>query len=139
MPLKKMCPKCGGLISIVEKMCEKCTDKYLEEKKESDKLYDKRYRDKRSAEFYHSKEWNVVRERVRQRDNGLCLLCLANKNIRSMNVVHHIEELRTNYSKRVDVNNLICLCSKCHNVVHGEYDKGNKREIQEQLRGMIGG
>lgn len=137
MPLKKLCRKCGCLISMVEKYCSKCTDKYLEEKKESNKLYDKRYRDKKSTEFYHSREWNVVRERVRQRDNGLCLLCLSNKKVRSMDVVHHIEELKTKYSKRIDVNNLICLCSKCHNVVHGEYDKGNKSEVQKELRGLL--
>ncbi|KHO32074.1 hypothetical protein OR62_13755, partial [Clostridium tetani] len=87
MALKKMCPKCGCLISMAEKICEKCIGKYLEEKKESNKLYDRRYRDKRSTEFYHSKPWLIVREQIRERDNGLCKLCLRNKKIRSMDMV----------------------------------------------------
>lgn len=139
MALKKICPKCGCLISISEKYCLKCREEYLEEKKQTNKIYDEKYRDKKTTKFYHSKEWNVIREQIRQRDHGLCLLCLANKKIRSMDIVHHIEEIKESYSKRLDKDNLICLCSKCHNVVHGEYNNGDKEEMQEQLRRIIGG
>ncbi|BDR84888.1 HNH endonuclease [Clostridium tetani] len=139
MALKKLCPKCGCLISMTEKLCQKCMPKYEQDKKEHNKLYDRRYRDKRSTEFYHSKPWLIVREQIRQRDNGLCKLCLRNKKIRSMDMVHHIEELREKYNKRLGKDNLICLCNKCHNAVHAEYSNGNKASMQEELRRLIDG
>ena len=139
MALKKLCSKCGILISISEKYCEKCTEKYLEDKKISNKLYDKQYRNKRSTEFYHSKEWNIVRQQAIQRDNGLCKLCLSNKKIKSMDIVHHIEEIKDNYSKRLDIDNIICLCSSCHNTVHTWYSTNNKEEIQRELRRLLSG
>ncbi|MHB9946924.1 HNH endonuclease [Clostridium botulinum] len=137
--LLKTCLKCNIKIPYSEKYCNKCKDKVKEEKKQYLKYYDENIRDKKSIEFYNSKEWNIVREQVKQRDNGLCLMCLKNNKTASYDVVHHIIELKEDYSKRISKHNLLCLCHECHNIVHTEYKKSKKSKevIQLMLLNLI--
>lgn len=135
MALKKTCLKCGTLINYDKKYCSKCLEKNKIEKKQDNKFYDKYYRDKRSTEFYHSKSWLGVREDIKARDTGLCKLCLLNKKIKYMDMVHHIIEVKEDYSKRLDKDNLICLCNSCHEWVHRQYKNVKQKEkVVELLR-----
>ncbi|MCY6957948.1 HNH endonuclease [Clostridium brassicae] len=140
MALKKIC-KCGKLIPQEVKLCEECAKKYQENKKESNRHYDTHVRDRESITFYHGKEWSFTRESIKNRDNGLCRLCLSDKTIKPMHTVHHIEELKDNWSKRLNKNNLISVCDKCHKVIHAEYKKGNSNKIamQKRLKKIIEG
>ncbi|MCS4471110.1 HNH endonuclease [Clostridium botulinum] len=70
---------------------------------------------------------------MKQRDNGLCLMCLKDKKIVPYDVVHHIIELRQDYNKRIKKHNLLCLCHECHNIVHTEYKKSKKSKEAIQL------
>ncbi|MDK2587452.1 HNH endonuclease signature motif containing protein [Romboutsia sedimentorum] len=76
---------------------------------------------------------------VKQRDNGLCLMCLANDKISYYNVIHHIVELKEVRDKGLDIDNLVCLCSSCHAIIHGQYNKGEgyKMKAQDKLKQLI--
>ncbi|TWK49239.1 hypothetical protein CHCC20347_1522 [Bacillus paralicheniformis] len=38
-------------------------------------------------------------------------------------MVHHIVEVKQDWSKRLDLSNLESLCNACHNKVHGDRNK----------------
>ena len=90
-----------------------------ERKKREQAHYDRHQRDRRATAFYRSKEWLATRQAVLVRDHGLCQECLRQGRITKADTVHHIVELREDWSRRLDPANLISLCSACHNVVHG--------------------
>lgn len=85
--------------------------------------YDRHHRDQKSAAFYRSPEWLAVREAVLVRDHGLCQRCLWEGRITPADTVHHIVELREDWSRRLDPANLVSLCQACHNAVHGRRDR----------------
>ena len=144
MSLKKFCSCCNNcLIDINEKYCEKCKIKKEKEIKENRKDYFKRYNENRDDiySFYNSKEWTSIRAVVKQRDMGLCQVCLMKNIIHYMTTVHHIIELKDNYSLRIDENNLISVCSSCHQKIHREYENGteSKQKMIEVLQEIING
>jgi 5-methylcytosine-specific restriction enzyme A len=130
MAMLKLC-RCGKMISASLKRCEQCEATY---DKDRHKLYDKHRRDKKSAAFYNSKPWKIVISRIKARDNHLCQLCLVNKKIKYVEVVHHIKELRDYPSLSLAESNLISLCAGCHRHVHVEYNKGKiERDQMEKI------
>ena len=66
-----------------------------------------------SKAFYHSKQWQQVREYVLMRDSYLCRICGQ-----PAEEVHHKIHLTPEnlYDPRVNLNpdNLISLCKECH-------------------------
>ena len=76
--------------------------------------------DRQSDKFRNTKVWQKKRDEIKCRDRYLCQVCLKDlyntlsflnyKNIE----VHHIVPLEEDYSKRLDVDNLISLCSMHH-------------------------
>lgn len=104
------------------------------------KEYDSKYRNKESAQFYHSGDWQTVRTQVMNIYDSIdVFLFMTEHKIVAADVVHHIEELRENCSKSLDISNLIPLSSATHNYIHTLYnrDKKTKKETQEQLRRML--
>lgn len=90
--------------------------------------------------FYRSKAWKSLRLFIIGRCKGLCIYCLMVKNCMSEGKdVHHVETLKDNWDKRLDVSNLICLCRDCHLYTHEQYALGNptKEEIQRKLREVL--
>lgn len=85
--------------------------------------YDRNRRDQRAAEFYHSPAWIATRQAVLARDHYLCQRCLKQGRITPADTVHHIVELREDWSRRLDMTNLVSLCAACHNAVHGRKDR----------------
>ncbi len=83
------------------------------------KYYDKYKRDERSRTFYKSREWKQARQVILQRDNHLCQVCLKVNKITPADMVHHIIELKDDWEKRLNEDNLVSLCNACHNKVHG--------------------
>ncbi|MDT9345599.1 HNH endonuclease [Clostridium perfringens] len=133
---KKICPKCNmRIINHNEKYCDKCLSKVTERHKEY-----KRFRiDEKEQKFYSSSEWLNKRAIIKDIDNGFCILCLSNNEIRPMNTVHHIIELKDDWSLRFENNNLICLCESCHQKVHKSYkiSEFSKENTQKYLRCLI--
>ena len=68
--------------------------------------------------FYQSKEWHELRMAKRVASDGLCEMCRAKGIIREAKEIHHIEPITENWNKRLDYDNLIALCSDCHNQQH---------------------
>ena len=134
MALKRLCPKCKHLIENTEKYCKKCAEEYKQDKRKDYIEYNNTKRDKKSSKFYSSREWKLVRDIVRERDNNLCRVCLSNKMVKGADMVHHIEELQDNYNRRVDTSNLVSLCSTCHNHTHALYSASYKDKTSMQDR-----
>ena len=70
------------------------------------------------AEFYNSAEWKNLRNQKFFDADGLCELCRKNGIIRSAKEIHHKIPIEEDWSKRLDYDNLIALCSDCHNQQH---------------------
>lgn len=136
MALKKLC-RCGQLIDYKQKYCNQCSIKYKQERKEYHKYYDKYIRDQESADFYNSPEWEKTREHVLGKYKGLDLYAFfIDKKIVYADTVHHIEELRENWNRRLDITNLIPLSSGNHTRIHKMYDK-DKRGTQKLLFSLL--
>lgn len=117
--LKKIC-RCGKVIPYSMKRCPECEVKAEEERKQHIRNYkiNTYERDSKYNKFYKSKEWNTVRQLAIVRDHALCKDCLDNNVITPYNTVHHIVPIKDNWNKRLDINNLICLCESCHQKRH---------------------
>ena len=129
MALNKLC-RCGRTIPYNADSCENCSGY----KREVYKQYNNRRTDKKEVAFYNSNEWKVVRVVVKDREYGLCKVCQAKEDISYVQTVHHIEELKECWDKRLDIENLIGLCESCHQDIHQEYKKKNKSKVKEWLR-----
>lgn len=143
--IKKFC-KCGKIISQELKMCTECQTKYdLKINKEINKAAYKKYKanrkDLKEQRFYSSSEWIFTRDVVKQRDHGFCKLCESKNTLSFVDSVHHIEEIKDNWSKRTNMDNLICLCDRCHYYVHKKYNKSitDKKMMQDKLRELVKG
>lgn len=86
--------------------------------KEQNKIYKKNRKDTKEQNFYNSKEWIKTRNYILMRDNYLCQLCFKEGRIKPAEIVHHIEELKDAWDKRLEINNLISVCKNCHNKIH---------------------
>lgn len=82
--------------------------------------------------LYKTTEWQMLREKILERDHCECQRCnghndLGNpiKTVRltKANTVHHIQEVRDRPDLMLDESNLISLCHKCHDIVHGRMAK----------------
>ena len=126
---KKFCSRCGKLISATVWYCPTCTKrKELEEerlKKERCKRYNKeRYKDENNLKikrFYGSKDWETMRKIILIRDNYLCVHCFKKGIYTKAETVHHKVEIEQAWELRLDKENLISLCNKCHNKVHNRF------------------
>lgn len=133
--LMKKC-KCGLVIPMNKRMCNDCL-------KASKQKYSKGYKpprkDYKEQQFYVSKQWFKVRDSIRKRDKYLCMLCYADGCIKPVKAVHHIIELKEDWNKRFDSNNLICVCSEHHTLIHIIYlNPKDKPVLQEHLKSLIG-
>ncbi|MBZ5212766.1 HNH endonuclease [Bacillus paralicheniformis] len=99
-----------------------CPD-HMYVQQEETKHYNKHSRNKTITSFYKSTEWKRTRELVLLRDNCLCQRCLREHRFTPADMVHHIVEVKQDWSKRLDLSNLESLCNACHNKVHGDRSK----------------
>ena len=118
----KLCPVCHKKIPYADNYCIECTNTKADRQANSNRYYDKTVRKSKNNiiydSFYHSKEWEVVRAVAKARDYGLCKDCLCNGMTTLYDTVHHIIPIKVNYSKRLDIDNLISLCESCHKIRH---------------------
>lgn len=132
--MKKICTRCNRrLVSVSKKYCEVCEAKSNNRHKE----YKKYRKDIREQSFYSSDPWRLKREKIKDKDNGCCLLCLNEHKSKSMDTVHHIIELKEDWNKRFEEDNLISLCESCHQVVHNKYKTSEKEQTQNRLKAIL--
>lgn len=132
----KMCTRCHTIIDRNKRMCDKCLEKAERIEKNRMKQYDRERANNKEVKFYNSKEWKGTRFSVLDRDTYKCIVCYKKeKRIVKADAIHHIEEIKENWDRRVDKDNLICVCDTCHKNIHAAYnrDKQTKIKIQEQL------
>lgn len=85
--------------------------------------------DIKTNEFYHSSDWQSVRQLALTRDHYLCQVCKRKGIIKQGNTVHHIVPIKDDWNKRLDLDNLETICMACHNKEHFEkgYSKSKKK------------
>ncbi len=78
--------------------------------------------DKQVENFYHSKEWKRFRILAFEKHGFLCTMCVkyGEERPRLATLIHHIVEVRYDFSKRFDIDNVTPLCEACHNRVHSD-------------------
>lgn len=111
----KKCTDCGRFFQYNgHSKCPECLKKRSENRRKNDKIYNQKIRNKESDRFYHSTEWKQMSRLILARSNYRCAVCggLATE-------VHHIKEVRDCPEKRLDPNNLMPLCTRCHNKQRG--------------------
>ena len=112
--LTKLCAKCGRVMGLGSALCSTCKARADERHKQ----YDNNVRDKRSASFYASPQWIRLRDLTMTRAGYQCQRCKQQGKLTPATEVHHIVPIRVDWSKRLEMNNLMCLCHKCHMEVH---------------------
>lgn len=122
--MNKLCNKqgCRELTKLKEKYCDKHKVIELQNIKRWRKDYDYKRKDDKYRRFYKSNQWSIVRDYVLKRDNYLCRNCSKEGKVTICSTVHHIIEIRNDFSKALDTNNLITLCHECHNKIHKRFN-----------------
>lgn len=87
--------------------------------------------DSSNDKFYHSREWQAVRQQVLSRDGYLCQVCKRAGRLTPATTVHHITPVRVDPSKRLDPSNLECICKACHNQEHTERAKSKQAKAKQ--------
>jgi 5-methylcytosine-specific restriction protein A len=116
MKPKKRCnySSCKNLIDYDLKFCIKHE---REDGKEYNKLIRNNQENKKYSDFYSSKEWRTLRK-LFIIDHPLCIYCLDEGSIKLAEIIHHKEEIKENFNKRLDRDNLESVCRIHHNKIH---------------------
>lgn len=85
---------------------------------ETQRNYNKYVRDPLIDSFYKGRQWQGARAARYNKDNGLCVRCKVRGHLVRADVVHHIIEVKDDWSRRLDIDNLESLCHSCHNAEH---------------------
>ncbi|SDY69138.1 HNH endonuclease [Thermoactinomyces sp. DSM 45892] len=113
MPPKplKPCNKTGCVELTRDTYCES-------HRSEKYKYYDQWIRDPQTKQFYQSVAWKRLRDQALRRDDYLCQVCLSGDRYTTAETVHHVIEVKRDWSKRLELNNLQSVCNACHNKIH---------------------
>ncbi len=141
----KICRNCGALIPYPYAYCNKCQEDYNVQrekqikiaKKKYDANYNKYKRNPEHVRFYNSIEWKILKEKYLQDQQYRCEKCaelhqLNPKYKRKVAVeVHHVKWLSTpeGWDRRLDYTNLMALCHKHHDEIHGRFQRKTKKCI----------
>ena len=90
-----------------------CDEHMAERKSTYAKTYKKKESRKHLLDFYNSRAWKGLRQHHITR-NPLCKSCELEGLIVPADHVDHIIEIRDDWDKRLDSNNLQSLCISCH-------------------------
>ncbi|MBR2664833.1 MAG: HNH endonuclease [Clostridia bacterium] len=95
---------------------------------------------KESLPFYHTAAWKRARAAALRRDQGMCRDCmdrfLAGYGVkpRRAELVHHVIPLEERPDLALDLDNLLSLCSECHNRRHPEKGQQPGQETAHSMR-----
>lgn len=141
MALMKYCNRtgCNRLVPQGVKYCVAHTINKTAENKQRHKDYDAHCRNQKAKEFYNSAEWKATRARVLARDNNIDIyLYIMEGRIVPADTVHHIVELREDYSKRLDIDNHISISEATHSMISKAYkDAARKAAMQQTLKECV--
>ena len=134
MALLKVCahPTCNRLVSYGCKYCEshKNTDKEKMRENKANRT------DTKEQSFYTSSKWLDLRQVAIHDCYGIDIFKFYTENIiESVEVCHHIIEVKEDWNKRLDINNIICLTEESHQKIHHLYNKS--KQDKEYCRQML--
>lgn len=123
-----ICVRCSRCQNVHERgiRCPFCVKKYNTEK-----------RDTARAKFYRTKAWRLMRQKVLDYycNVDIWMLGLTGKLIPcSRPLVHHIKTYEKHPELALSFNNLICLSSASHNIVHEYYDTGRRQKAVDIIK-----
>lgn len=146
MALYSLCERCSTKIAYRTKYCDRCKTKEYVDRIQEHKVKYRKYNSDRYIKdkgnesyrlFYTTQAWKNKRAEILRRDNHECQMCKVLCKYEVATDVHHILNLRDNYDKRLDNDNLISLCHECHyNIVHA-LDLNNKSKIEKYINQKI--
>lgn len=87
----------------------------------------RRYKNNNNA-FYHSLEWKLLRVEALERDHYLCQECKKKGIVTPAAAVHHVQPLRVDRERALQLSNLEAVCAACHNEIHRERAQGLKKK-----------
>ena len=94
--------------------------------------------------FRSSRKWREKREQIRRRDINLCQICIRNlyEPDRQYNYedlsVHHAVPMESDFSKRLDDDNLLNLCARHHKMAEvGGIPYSEIKEIIDEQEGRV--
>lgn len=127
--IQKLCPRCRKVyIPAGLKACQPCAALLAQELQARaharQKRYDQNTRNREADAFYHSTEWKALRAYKLNKD-CICEVC----HDRPAVLPHHIVPVREDWSKRLDINNLLSVCERCHATFH---PKGRKADAEKE-------
>lgn len=117
MPIYKRCIRCSKrLLEGSKCVCTKARHKEY-----------KKYRtDKKEQTFYSSGEWISTKGTIKDKFKGIDIYSYyMNGEIEYGQTTHHIETLKDNWNRRLDISNLIYLTESNHQLIHSLYNKNN--------------
>ena len=118
--ISKMCPGCKKIISQNLKQCSQCQVLANQNSKEAKRKRNQRYNSHRNtihSAFYQSQQWKRLREVKLSLAGYLCEHCKKAIAVE----VHHIIPISDDWNRKLDMNNLQCLCISCHNFMHNRW------------------
>jgi 5-methylcytosine-specific restriction enzyme A len=86
---------------------------------EKHREYNQTKRDHVVDRFYKSTVWTRLRKVALERDNYLCQVCKRDKRYTPAKIVHHLVEVKVDWERRLELDNLESVCHPCHNRIHG--------------------
>lgn len=137
MAIYRKCTECGKKVEYGTKcVCEADKDKQRYKTYAKNRMKDKE--EARRQRFYSSDNWIRLRDTARSKFNGLCIMCLIKDNkVKSEDYVHHIHNTKDYWERRLELNNLITLCSSHHKEVHRLMDRGLEDKVIKDLLKLI--
>ena len=109
---------------MIYKRCSRCGKRILEGtkcqcSKERHKEYKKYRTDKKEERFYSSGEWLTIKDKVKDIYNDIDIYSYYVLNtVEVGQTVHHIDPIKDNWDRRLDIDNLIYLTESNHRKIH---------------------
>ena len=131
MPIYYRCSSCGKRLLKGEK-CSCIKERY--------KRYNHERKDSKEDKFYFTSEWDIKRTKIKNKFKGLDIYSYYINGVTEYGkIVHHIVEVKEDWSKRLDDDNLILLTDSNHKKIHKMMLKSSKDKIyiQEQLKKIV--
>ena len=95
------------------------------------KWINKLFKENNIHAFYVSGLWKKLRKEVLDEQNNECQICKAKGKYKRATTVHHIKHVKDFPWLALTKDNLMCVCSECHNILHPE--KARYKIKKEQL------
>lgn len=131
--------RCGAMIPQNMRLCSAC-EQGQNSQYSRHMQYNRTRRNKQAADFYVCADWRNIRAVCMRLYDGLDIYAYyVQHRVVTADMVHHVTELDEDWSRRLDISNLLPLSNSNHGIISALYDKDEetKRATQQMLYGLI--